>query len=343
MKIKINNLYKVSDTILKEIGFKKADRESISRNIVESELVNKSNLGLSYLLYFHRHHTQIEPFNLSRPTPLIEKSTSNTMIINGSKRTGHYVMEWALEKSFKKIKNNGLFAFGFTNTHPTIGYVSQYARKVVEKNLIFIGFANSSGRVAPYGSTTRMWGTNPITYGIPGKTTNVIYDAATSAITASEILVAKRNNTQVRKNTCIDEYGEVCVNPAQIWESGAILPFGEHKGSGLGFLVELIAGALTGSKVGNSVQGNWGVFCILIDPSAFRDINRFLEDVDTAVKEVKSAKLRKGFNEILIPGERALRFKNQNLKNGFIEVSDFTIQQLREQFKTLNQLKIFTE
>jgi LDH2 family malate/lactate/ureidoglycolate dehydrogenase len=337
-RILINQIKPVSELILKEIGFKSADRESITRNIYEAELAGKRNLGLTYLLYFLRHHTVVAPFNLAQPTPKVISKTTSTMLIDGQQRVGHYVMEWALSRAFKSVKKTGIYAFGLHNTHPTIGYVSQYARMATEQNLIYISYANSNGRIAPYGSATRLWGTNPITYGIPGKTNHVIYDAATAAITASELMTYQRNGKNVPENTCIDENGIVCVDPNIILDKGAILPFGGHKGSGLAFITELLAGAITKSKIGNKILGDWGVFTIIIDPAAFRDINDFLVEVDTAVNEVKSGKLREGFNEIVIPGELSSRNKEISIKNGYVEIDEHNYNTLCEKFPKVQTL-----
>jgi LDH2 family malate/lactate/ureidoglycolate dehydrogenase len=260
------------------------------------------------------------------------------MLVDGHKRVGHYVMDWTLGKAISKAKENGIVVFGFTNTHPTIGYVSHYARKVTDQKLIFMSFANSNGRIAPHGSVSRLWGTNPITYGIPGKSMPVIFDGATAAITASDIMAAKRDNRLVPENTCVDENGDVCRDANHIWEKGAILPFGGHKGSGMAFVVELLAGALTGSKVGNSVKGDWGVLTILIDPSKFRPYAEFINDVEIAVQEVRSAAPRKGFSKVFIPGEQSATHKVEALKSGFIDVDDVVIEQLKVQFSSINNL-----
>jgi LDH2 family malate/lactate/ureidoglycolate dehydrogenase len=335
MKITIKNARKYIEAALYEIGFHKEDIQAISENILEAEFAGKSNLGMNYLSYLHRHHTVLDPFNMDEPEPTLLTDLPSIMLIDGHKRVGHYVMEWALKKAVERAKSNGIVAFGFTNTHPTIGYVSQYARMVVENGLIFMSFANSNGRVAPYGSVTRLWGTNPITYGIPGKSMPVIYDAATSAITASDIMAAKRDGRKIPNDRCIDAEGNLCTDPVEIWEKGAILPFGGHKGSGLSFIVELLAGALTGSKVGNSVAGDWGVFSIVIDPSKFRSYEDFISNVESAIAEVKQSVPRKGFEKVYVPGEKSQLHKQNVLKEGSIEVDDVIFSQLCEQFKSI--------
>ena len=110
---------------------------------------------------------------------------------------------------------------------------------------------------------------------------------------------------------------------------GGLLPIAGHKGSGLAFIVELLAGALTGSRVGYSVPGGWGTFYILINRALFRPIDKFKDDVETAIKELKNAPKADGFDEIYFPGERSQKLREENLKAGEIEVSDQLIQNLK--------------
>ena len=100
--------------------------------------------------------------------------------------------------------------------------------------------------------------------------------------------------------------------------------------SGLAFIIELIAGALTGSRVGYSVSGGWGTSYILINPAVFRPINEFKRDVDTAIAELKNSPKAEGIKEIYFPGERSQNVRNKQLNAGFIELSDKLFENLKD-------------
>lgn len=94
--------------------------------------------------------------------------------------------------------------------------------------------------------------------------------------------------------------GELTTDPEEAMEGG-LLPIAEHKGSGLGFIIELLAGALTSSHVGYNVKGGWGSLFILINPTILRDLNEFKNDVTSAITELKSLPRAKGVDEIYYP------------------------------------------
>jgi LDH2 family malate/lactate/ureidoglycolate dehydrogenase len=78
---------------------------------------------------------------------------------------------------------------------------------------------------------------------------------ATNLVEANKIAqgktrVAYNKGEQLAPNIIIDDHGNPATDPrfAVIEPSGAILPFGEHKGSGLALICELLGGALSGGK-----------------------------------------------------------------------------------------------
>jgi L-2-hydroxycarboxylate dehydrogenase (NAD+) len=94
---------------------------------------------------------------------------------------------------------------------------------------------------------------------------------ASSQITWGDLLVAKNAGKEIKEGAAIDGEGNLTTDPGKAMEGG-LLPFFGRKGSGLAFIVELLGGALTGSRVGNNVAGGWGSFYILIDPTLFRPL-----------------------------------------------------------------------
>ena len=216
------------------------------------------------------------------------------------------------------------------------GYVGHFARIATEKNLIFICFNNSPGRIAPHGTRKRLWGTDPVTVGIPTNKYPIIHDMATAKITSSDLLKTLRAGGKLPQGVTIDKEGNLCTDPQKVWDEGSMLPIAEHKGSGLALICELLAGALTGSRSGFSVPGGWGTFFILINPTAFRPLSQFKKDIDTVIKELKSAPKRKGVKEIFYPGERSMKLREKNLKAGTVEIDDSVYQNLQKLIKELS-------
>lgn len=120
----------------------------------------------------------------------------------------------------------------------------------------------------PLGTTKDLWGTDPITVSVPTHTIPVILDMASSQTTWGDLMVAKTEGKQIKEGVAIDADGNMTIDPAKAMEGG-ILPIAGHKGSGLAFIVELLGGGLSHSRIGGAVEGGWGSFYILIDPTMF--------------------------------------------------------------------------
>jgi uncharacterized oxidoreductase len=113
-----------------------------------------------------------------------------------------------------------------------------------------------------------------------------------------------------------------------------LLPFGGpvgYKGFGLGMVVDLLGGALTGAGCGVMSKekiGN-GLLVEVVDPAAFVERDVFLRRVDDYVAYLRSAKAAPGVKEILMPGEPEFRMEDQRRRDG-ISVDDETWRQVCE-------------
>ena len=166
--------------------------------------------------------------------------------------------------------------------------------------------------------------------GIPTHSIPVVLDMASSQVTFGGLMVAKQTGTEVNSAAVLDAQGHSTSDPLKVLDGGGMLPIAGHKGSGLAFIVELLAGALTGSMIGTAVKGGWGTTYILIDPALFRSLKDFKDDVQTAISELKSLPKADGVKEIYFAGEQSYQITQQNLAAGEIEVDEGLYQQLQE-------------
>src|SRR6266850_48343 len=184
-----------------------------------------------------------------------------------------------VEANLKGHDSHGVGVVGLSNSHH-IGRIGHWAEQCIAHGLVSIHFVNVLARpiVAPFGGRDARHGTNPFCVGIPraGKDP-IVLDFATSKIAQGKTRVAYNKGEQLAPNTIIDDHGNPVTDPrfTVLEPSAAILPFGEHKGSGLALICELLGGALSGgktlsdktwSKSDGSRKVLNGMFSILIDP-----------------------------------------------------------------------------
>jgi delta1-piperideine-2-carboxylate reductase len=127
---------------------------------------------------------------------------------------------------------------------------------LADRGLVGIACTAYMPMVAPAGSSTALFGTNPISFAWPrpGKTP-VCYDMATAAMAMGDVQIAARDGRSVPLGTGLDADGQPSTDPAAI-AKGVLLPFGGYKGSAIAMMVELLAAGLTGEQFSFEAREN---------------------------------------------------------------------------------------
>ncbi|MDS7595685.1 Ldh family oxidoreductase [Agrobacterium tumefaciens] len=104
----------------------------------------------------------------------------------------------------------------------------------------------SYATVAPTGGNKPLLGTNPFAFGWPRKdAAPYVFDFATSVAARGEIELHRRAGKPLPDGWAIDADGNPTTDPDAAL-AGAMLPFGGHKGSAIGTMIELLAGIMIG-------------------------------------------------------------------------------------------------
>jgi uncharacterized oxidoreductase len=156
-------------------------------------------------------------------------------------------------------------------------------------------------------------------------------DFATSVVAEGKVRVARNRGKQIPEGWIIDSEGHSSTNPQDLYEGGALLPFGRHKGYGLALFVDILGGVLTGAgcTAMPDYDGGNGTFMIALGIEYFRPLTDFKAYVDELFASIKEVSLAPGCEEIFIPGEIEYRTQVQREKEG-IFVEDVTWTQIVE-------------
>ena len=143
-------------------------------------------------------------------------------------------------------------------------------------------------------------------------------------------MVASQGGKKLPDGALIGRDGALSTDPALLYGplvengprdaskgTGAIRAFGDHKGSGLAFMCEILGGSLTGAKAtGPGRRFCNGMFSIYVDPKRIDPEHLFDQDVSRYIAYFKSAKPAKGVSEVLVPGEPERASRADRTKNG---------------------------
>jgi delta1-piperideine-2-carboxylate reductase len=145
----------------------------------------------------------------------------------------------------ERARKFGLAALVINNAvHFTALWVEVEA--LAEKGLAGIAMCPSYAAVAPTGGNKPLLGTNPFAFGWPRRgRPPYVFDIATSVAARGEIELHRRAGKPLPEGWAIDAEGRPTTDPEAAL-AGAMLPFGGHKGSAIGTMIELLAGIMIG-------------------------------------------------------------------------------------------------
>lgn len=116
----------------------------------------------------------------------------------------------------------------------------------------------SYASVAPAGGRSPLLGTNPLAFGWPRAGRHpYVFDFATSMVARGEIELKRRAGEPIPEGWAIDADGRATTVPEAAL-AGAMLPFGGHKGSAIGTMIELLAGVMIGDLTSSEALAQLG-------------------------------------------------------------------------------------
>jgi uncharacterized oxidoreductase len=291
------------------------EAEAVARHLVEANLKGHDSHGVGMIPTYVRNLQAGLLVPNARLAAIREAGPIG--IFDGGAGYGQVIARDAVAWAMARAREGGLGLFALRNTHH-VGRVGTYGEQAAAAGLVSIFFVNVlivPGRVAPFGGMAGRFGTDPICITFPGtdRLAPFVLDFATSRVAAGKVRVALNEGKALPHGWIIDAAGNDSTNPATFFGrapaegGGALLPFGEHKGSGLALACELLAGVLAGAGTMKEGLPNRGVqngmFAIVIDPERFADRAWLESEMESIVAWVKSSPPRPGADQVLVAGE----------------------------------------
>ncbi|MCP5120217.1 MAG: Ldh family oxidoreductase, partial [bacterium] len=182
---------------------------------------------------------------------------------------------------------------------------------------------NASPSVPPWQGTEGRVGTNPICVSLPTVGAGGwLLDMATTTVALNKILRAAANQQKtVPHGWAMDADG---VPTTETDKARLLMPLGGYKGSGLGMLVEILCGVLSGGVMSTGIGGvhilgqllHTSHSFVAIDVSRFMPLDEFQSRMEHLVTTVKSSKPAAGYDEVLVAGDPEWRMEAERLERG---------------------------
>jgi hydroxycarboxylate dehydrogenase B len=248
------------------------------------------------------------------------------VLIDGDFGYGQVIGREAMAIAAERAGKFG-FAVAAIRNSGHLGRIGAWAEQLAAAGYVSFHFVNTSGfgiLVAPHGGRDRRLSANPIAAGTPvAGGPPLVLDIATSVIAEGKIQVSRNKGEKIPPGMILDSAGRPTTDPEAFYADppGAILPFGGHKGSGLSFFCEVIAGSLTGgfsSHPGTPTAGRLvnNMVSLAFDPAAFGGADFFADDLARLIAWTKASPPAEPGGSVLLPGEIELRTRRDREANG---------------------------
>jgi hydroxycarboxylate dehydrogenase B len=209
------------------------------------------------------------------------------VLLDGNRGFGQTIGAQAVDLGVERAREHGTCIVAVRDSGH-VGRVGRYAETAVAAGLVSLHFVNVAGSplVAPFGAAERRFSTAPVAIGVPLPGRPVVLDFATSLVAEGKAQVASYGGKPLPPDALISADAEMSGDPRVLYGdyaegdvrsaangTGAIRAFGEHKGSGLALMCELLAGALTGGGTAGPPDGRAGIsngmLSVYLSPDGF--------------------------------------------------------------------------
>lgn len=325
-------LTRFGTAVLESFGVPAEDAHLLADSLVVAELWGHSSHGMLRLPWYVERLRSGVMTAVTKPEIVMDGGAVTVM--DGHHGIGQVLSAKAVELGIARARQHGISAVGVRNSNH-FGTAAYFTRMAARQGCVAILATNASPAMAPWGGKAKRIGTNPWSIAAPAGSRGVaVMDIANTAVARGKIYLAAERGVEIPNTWAADENG-VPTTDAQDAIHGLILPMAGHKGYVISFMMDVLAGVLTGSHFGANVAGPYeanrpsgcGHLLITIDIKSTMPLAEFEQRMETLVDEVKAVPKAHGIEEIFFPGELEDRNTVQ-LKAAGISLADTTWQSM---------------
>ncbi len=300
-----------AESLLAAGGLEPDEAALVGRSLVEANLRGHDSHGV---MRIPGYLEQVAKGEIVPGAPLeVIRETADAIVADGHWGFGQTQAQRLTERLVEKARA-GSVAVGTLIHSSHIGRLGEYCELAADAALVSIVMANTHGharRVAPPGGKAPRLGTNPLAIGAPHAEGTLVLDFGTSATAEGKVRVKRIAGQMCPDGWLLDSDGHPTNDPNTLYGKppGTILPMGgdqAYKGFGLGLMVEIFAGALSGGVCIRETPINQNGNCVLmllLNPAGLGGAAHYASEVAGVAEFMRSCPRIEGVDEILLPGD----------------------------------------
>lgn len=222
-------------------------------------------------------------------------------------------------RAMELATRNGMGCVALANTNHWMRG-GTYGWQAAKAGFAFIAWTNTIANMPPWGATEAKLGNNPLVIAVPYQEEAIVLDMAMSQYSFGALEFQQLKGQKLPVPGGFNNKGELTDDPSSILDSRRVLPIGYWKGAGLSLLLDILATILSGGLSVKQISQQAGeinvsqVF-IAIDIRHLRNFPAIAASIEEIIHDYKQSN-HEDRNEIVFPGEKVMRIRNENVKSG---------------------------
>lgn len=249
----------------------------------------------------------------------VERIGANSATVDGGGMTGYVTSIIAMDTAIDLARQSGIGIVGLHDSWWS-GGLAHYLERAACEGLIAIHAASAKARVAPFGGSDPILGTNPLAFGFPADPDPLVIDIGTSAMTAGELRMRLRLGRPLDPGTAVDADGAETLDPGAV-AAGAILPWGGPRGYAIALAIQVLGILAGGQPVAREVRES-GFLFIVFNPELLMPLPEFKARVGELMATLETSRPADGSPGVRVPGRRAAATRRATRETGTIDVDD---------------------
>ncbi|MDR2668984.1 MAG: Ldh family oxidoreductase [Desulfovibrio sp.] len=297
----------------------------VSEAVIQASLRGVDSHGINL---FPHYYAALKAGRINaRPRFTPVRTGPSAIVFDADHGFGHHAGAVAMQAAVDSAKENGVGAVSVKHSSH-FGAAAYYALSAARQGCLGLCFTNTNDSVLAYNATKPFFGTNPVCLAAPMADEDPFtLDMATSVVSMHSVRNCLRTGALPAPGQAYDVDGKETRDPAAVRCLG---PVGGYKGYGLGMMVELLCGMLTGGPVGPEIipigarldtPRYLSHFFTAVDIARFQDPQAFAQRLRSIAEAVRSLPRADPDVPVMIPGDPEKRCFRQRLVTG-IPVDD---------------------
>lgn len=283
----------------------------VASALVEADMSGRSSHGV---LQAENYLARLETGAMTTAeTPVVVRDSGGVIVLDAAHMQGHIAAEEAMALAIRRARQTGIAAVAVRRGFHT-GVVGRYVRMAAEAGCVGIAISNAKPVMPAPGGAERLVGTNPLAIGLPqAEGPAIVLDMATTAGTIGRIRQAMAAGNSIPEGWAVDAKGRPTTDAATAMK-GLLLPAGGAKGFGLAFMIDLLAGLLSGGVWGAALGElnddpknpyNSSYLLIVLHIAHFQPLADFQAQAAEAARRLRGSRRAPGVDRLFTPGEQS--------------------------------------